>query len=67
MHKLISEKLYQESVTYQILGNEKQTLQLLLMPGQSIVTKNEAILYSSENITYQPVNRSLLFRFLYLI
>jgi hypothetical protein len=51
MHKLFSEKLYQESVTYQILGNEKQTLQLVLMPGQSIVTKNDAILYSSENAT----------------
>lgn len=33
MEKIIKEKYYDESVTYQILGGERQTLQVLLMPG----------------------------------
>jgi len=34
-----------------LLGHEKQTLQAILMPGQSIMTKQQAVLYTSENIT----------------
>jgi len=34
-----------------LLGHEKQTLQVILMPGQSIMTKQQAVLYSSENIS----------------
>jgi len=41
---------YQNGVAYQLLGHEKQTLQLVLLPGQQIVTKQEAILYSSNSV-----------------
>jgi len=50
MQKLINQKHYDESINYQILGNEKQTLQIVLMPSQSIITRRDAIIYSSENI-----------------
>ncbi len=50
MQEIVNHKRYEESVTYQVLGGEKQTLQLILMPGQAVVTKRDAILYSSDNI-----------------
>jgi len=53
MDSLISENNYQDSLTYQILGDEagaRQTLQLVLMPQQSVVVHDRALMYSSENI-----------------
>ncbi len=51
MQEIVNRKRYEESVTYQILGGEKQTLQLVLMPGQAIKTKRDSIIYSSDNIS----------------
>ena len=62
MHKLINERLYDEAVTYQILGGERQTLQIVLMPGQSIITKRGSLMYASENIVQGHVVPSLLLR-----
>ena len=53
MDSIISENNYQDSLTYQILGDEagaRQTLQLVLMPQQSVVVHDRALMYSSENI-----------------
>ena len=59
MQDLINRKRYDDTVTYQIIGGEKQTLQIILMPGQSIVTKRDAILYTSENIAAYNTIKSL--------
>ncbi|CDW72115.1 UNKNOWN [Stylonychia lemnae] len=62
MNELINQKRYQESVSYQILGGERQTLQLVLMPGQSVITKKDATLFSSDNITSRNIVNSWLLR-----
>lgn len=59
MQELINRKRYEDTVTYQIIGGEKQILQIILMPGQSIVTKRDAILYTSENISTYNTIKSL--------
>jgi len=64
MQELINRKRYEDTVSYQIIGGEKQVLQILLMPGQSIVTKRDAILYTSENITTLNTIKSLFHRFM---
>ena len=64
MQELINRKRYEDTVSYQIIGGEKQVLQILLMPGQSIVTKRDAILYTSENITTLNTINSLFHRFM---
>jgi len=51
MEKLIGAEQYATGCNYQLLGHEKQTLQVILMPGQSIRTKQSAVIFSSENIT----------------
>lgn len=51
MDSLINKKLYEEGINYQIIGGEKQTLQIVLMPSQSIVTRKDSLLYSSDNIS----------------
>lgn len=64
MQELINRKRYEESVTYQILGGEKQTLQIVLMPGQQVTTKKDAILYTSDNITIDNAVKSRFKRFM---
>ena len=49
MNELINERNYEEQV-YQILGSESQTLQLVLMPNQQIVTNESSVQYMSEQI-----------------
>ena len=51
METLISAPLYASGCNYQLLGHEKQTLQVALMPGQAIRTKRDALIYSSDNCT----------------
>ena len=55
MEKVVSSDLYSSGANYLLLGQEKQTLQLVLMPGQSIHTKREALLYTSANVTSKKV------------
>ena len=62
MNELINPKFYDESVSYQILGGEKQTLQVIMMPGQSLITRRDAVLFSSENISTQLHSHSYLLR-----
>lgn len=50
MEDLVSLDSYTNGINYQLLGHEKQTLQVVLMPGQKINTKLQAILYTSENL-----------------
>ena len=50
VEKILNSDLYASGANYMILGEEKQTLQLILMPGQQIVTKQQALLYASDNI-----------------
>jgi len=64
MDSLINKKHYEEGINYQIIGGEKQTLQIVLMPSQSIVTRKDALLYSSDNISSQHVAGSLFNRFM---
>jgi len=39
MEKIVNAELYASGINYMLLGKEKQTLQLVLMPGQEIITK----------------------------
>ena len=41
-----------------LMGQEKQTLQLILMPGQSVMTKHEALLYTSDNIQAHRIKKT---------
>ena len=58
MKKLVNSNLYSSGSNYMLMGQEKQTLQLILMPGQSIMTKHEALLYTSDNIQAHKVKKS---------
>lgn len=51
MEALIKSKHLERGISYQLLGNEKQTLQVILLPGQKICTKMQALLYTSDNMT----------------
>ena len=51
MEKLVNANYYSAGCNYQLMGGEKQTLQVILMPGQSIMTKHEALLYTSDNVS----------------
>lgn len=59
--------LYSSGTNYQLMGGEKQTLQVILMPGQSIMTKHEALLYTSDNVSAQNVKQSFFGRCLNLV
>ena len=62
MEKIVSAELYASGVNYQLLGHEKQTLQVILMPGQSIRTKKEALLFTSDNVTQQDPKKTCMSR-----
>ena len=51
MENLVSAELYASGVNYQLLGHEKQVLQVILMPGQALRTKKDAVIFSSDNVT----------------
>ena len=53
VEKILNSDLYASGSNYMLLGQEKQTLQLVLMPGQEISTKQQALLYASDNIMTQ--------------
>ena len=58
MDKLVNTNLYSSGSNYMLMGSEKQTLQVLLMPGQSIMTKHEALLYTSDNVQAHKLKKS---------
>lgn len=49
MENLINEKNYEEPL-YELIGNEQQTLQLILMPNQKIFTRKAHVLYMSDTV-----------------
>ena len=53
MNNLVSAELYATGCNYQLLGHEKQTLQVILMPGQTIFTKKNALIFTSDNVTHR--------------
>ena len=59
MEKLVNANLYSTGTNYQLMGTEKQTLQVILMPGQSIMTKHEALLYTSDNVSAKLIKTSV--------
>lgn len=67
MEKLVKESLYEESLSYQLLGGERQTLQAVLLPGQSIVTKSDAVLLSSDNVALRNLTPSIFRRLISLV
>ncbi len=52
MEVLVNKRNYEEPL-YEIMGKDKETIQLILMPNQSILTKKLHILYASDNIHFQ--------------
>ena len=52
MEVLINTDHYKE-LKYQVLGSESQALQLVLMPGQKIITAANSVQYMSEKIKLQ--------------
>ena len=49
MKKIIEQNLPNE-INFEIIGNEKPILQIILLPGQSIMTRANNTIYSSDNI-----------------
>jgi uncharacterized protein (AIM24 family) len=49
MEQIIDKNNYSEPA-YQLLGIESQTLQLVLMPGQQVITEANSVQYMSEKI-----------------
>ena len=39
MEKVVNAQMYASGCNYQLMGSEKQTLQIVLMPGQEFITK----------------------------
>ena len=67
MENLVKESGYEDSVGYQLLGGERQTLQAVLLPGQAVVTKRGAVLLASDNVALRSLAPSLLSRLLALV
>ena len=62
MNNLVNAELYATGVNYQLLGHEKQTLQVILMPGQTIRTKKNALIFTSDNVTHRLPHRGCMDR-----
>lgn len=60
MDKLLSAELYASGCNYQLLGHEKQTLQVILMPGQAVRTKKDAMIFTSDNVTQRHPKKTCL-------
>ena len=58
MDKVVNAQMYASGCNYQLMGSEKQTLQIVLMPGQEFITKQQALLYASDNITSQTIRKN---------
>ena len=67
VEKLVKESIYEESLSYQLLGGERQTLQVILLPGQAVVTKRDAVLLSSDNVSLKNLAPTLFRRLVSLI
>lgn len=50
MESLLENLKFAKETKFEIIGNEHQSLQLVLFPGDSIVTHTNSLLYMSTNI-----------------